>query len=103
MQNKRDGDTILFKDNGSFKNMEYSHSVSTLLNPKSNGGESIGITVDYYKRSDGTIYNDVRFSGTCYSSFNVSFNIFGSGLFGCGLDDLKEAIQKIEKLNEQSE
>lgn len=75
-------------------NKEYVKTVSVVINPEDNGGESVTLSVDVYDNGDKTenIYTNTTLEAQCYGVSSSSIT-----LWGVGFEALAEAVDKIRE------
>lgn len=58
----------------------YVKTLSAVLNPEENGGESITLEVDYFKNEDGDVYTNIHIENTCYGTHSSKTSYYNLGL-----------------------
>ena len=62
---------------------EYVKTLTVVLNPQDNGGESVSLTVDVFDNGDGppdNIFTNVVISANCYGASSSAITLWSVGL-----------------------
>lgn len=84
------------------KDDEYVKTVSILVNPEDNGGESIILAVDVFDNGDGLpqgLYTNVHLETSCYGASSSKISLYGVGFYGL-LDAMKAVEKRIGEMLE---